>query len=209
MPTNPWLSIPIADYEGHMDSPGVAQLAVLSELFAEVLERERPASVAVLGVAGGNGLSRIDRGLTTRIAGLDLNPAYLDAVRQRYPDLPGLELHRVDLSTPITAIEPVSLVHAALVLEHTDAPQCLENAASLVARGGRLSVVLQLPGAAELNVAPSGFASMQALAAHFRLIHPGWVQSELVKRSFRLDYEITSRLASDKTFWMGVFDRDA
>ena len=31
---NPWLNIPVADYEGHMQSPEVGQLQVLSDLFA-------------------------------------------------------------------------------------------------------------------------------------------------------------------------------
>ena len=51
---NPWLSIPLADYEGHMNAPQVHQLEALSDLFAEALTQRRPESVALLGIAGGN-----------------------------------------------------------------------------------------------------------------------------------------------------------
>lgn len=61
---NPWLSIPLEDYEGHMSSPEVGQLDALAELFGEALEYRRPASVAVLGVADGNGLDRVDPKIT-------------------------------------------------------------------------------------------------------------------------------------------------
>jgi hypothetical protein len=49
---NPWLSLPLEDYEGHMNSPEVWQLGVLCDLFAEALAICRPASIAILGVAG-------------------------------------------------------------------------------------------------------------------------------------------------------------
>ena len=64
---NPWLQLSLADYEGHMSSPEVQQLAALSDLFAEALAICRPASLAVVGVAGGNGLDRIDGYITKHI----------------------------------------------------------------------------------------------------------------------------------------------
>ena len=74
---NPWLSIPIDDYEGHMGSPAVAQLQPLSELFAGVLASSRPKSLAVFGCAAGNGFEHIDPSITERVVGVDINPAYL------------------------------------------------------------------------------------------------------------------------------------
>jgi hypothetical protein len=57
---NPWLKVPLADYESHMNSAGVEQSAALSELFAGALARCQPESVAVIGIAGGDGLDHID-----------------------------------------------------------------------------------------------------------------------------------------------------
>src|SRR5215471_2052668 len=91
--SNPWLTVPLAEYEQHMASPEVGQLRFLSDLFAESLQCFQPQSVAILGIAGGNGLERIDPGVTRRIVGFDVNPDYLDVIRERFPQLPGLELH--------------------------------------------------------------------------------------------------------------------
>ena len=57
---NPWLFMPHADYEGHMRSPAVQQLDALSDLFAEALAFCNPASVAIMGIVGSNGLERVD-----------------------------------------------------------------------------------------------------------------------------------------------------
>ncbi len=204
---NPWLSIPLSDYEGHMDSAEVRQLWALSDLFAEAIAYQRPASVAVLGVAGGNGLDRIDSRITTRVGGFDVNPRYLDAVRQRYSHLPGLELHCADLAEMSLNWEPVQLVHAALVFEHAGVGQCLENALSLVAPDGTLSVVLQLPSSMDNGVSTTPFSSMQILKSHFSLIDRAWFSSTLAVRGWGLVHETERSLPAGKAFWMGVFRR--
>ncbi|RPI77037.1 MAG: hypothetical protein EHM45_10650 [Desulfobacteraceae bacterium] len=57
---NPWLEIPLCDYEGHRALPQVAQARLLADVFARALGRYSPESVAVLGCAGGSGFERID-----------------------------------------------------------------------------------------------------------------------------------------------------
>jgi hypothetical protein len=49
---NPWLDVPLADYEGHMALPGIEQAQLLSDIFADVLAKFSPRSVAVIGCAG-------------------------------------------------------------------------------------------------------------------------------------------------------------
>ena len=204
---NPWLSVPLDDYEAHMSAPGIGQLAVLADLFGVAVRSRRPASVAVLGIAGGNGLDRIDSRITARIAGLDVNPAYLDAVRRRYSGLPGLELHCVDLAQDAVRLAPVQLVHAALLFEHTGTGRCLDHVLPLVSSGGALSVVLQTPGQGVEDVSPSSVASMQALKPHFSPIDPGWLTETLIARGFELPHQCHRALPGGKTFWMGVFAR--
>jgi hypothetical protein len=205
--TNPWLAIPLADYEGHMKSAAVQQLDALADLFAEALGLRAPASVAVLGVAGGNGLNRIDSGVTKRIVGLDVNAEYLEIVRERYAELPGLELHCVDLAAVEVSFEPVRMVHAALVFEHAGVGKCLENAVALVAEGGALSVVLQLPSKADANIGSSGFASLKTLGERFALVDPDWLRKTLEGWGFRLGYETRREVVGGKEFWMGIFER--
>lgn len=206
-PSNPWLAIPLEDYEGHMGSVGVRQLTVLSELFRYALEHSSPESVAILGVAGGNGLEQIDRAITKRIVGIDINQRYLDEVGQRFDTLPGLELHCRDLAKPDFPLVPVALVHAALIFEHAGLAVALTNALSLVAPGGRLSVVLQRPSEAESGVASTNYASMQTLKRDFALIDTGEFQRMLEQKGFQLIQQEERALPMGKALWWGVFAR--
>ncbi len=203
--SNPWLAVPLSDYEQHMSSVEVQQLGALSDLFAEAIGRCRPVSIAVLGIAGGNGLEHIDSSITTRVVGLDLNPLYLEAVRKRYSHLPGLELHCVDLAEQHVQMEPVQFVHAALIFEHAGAGSCFENAISMIVPGGNLSVVLQLPTESGQTVGASQFSSIQNLKSHFSVISPAWVRESLAVRGFRPIHETRNALPAGKGFWMGLF----
>jgi len=204
---NPWLALPLEDYEGHMGSTAVNQLRPLADLFGEALARLRPRSVALLGVAGGNGLGHVDSTLTTRVVGIDVNPAYLATTRQRFPDLRGLELHCADLQHERLDLEPVALVHAALVFEHAGTGACLDNAVSLVSGGGHLSVVLQLPANGQPVVTPSAFASMETLAGDFTFVDPHHLRRMLAQRELRLTHQARLTLPSGKAFWSGYFER--
>jgi hypothetical protein len=195
--SNPWLNVPLADYEGHMSAPGVQQLAILSDLFAESVTLRKPASIAILGIAGGNGLDRLPDE-TVRIAGFDFNASYLDAVRMRFCHLRKLELHCLDLSRQTVETEPFDLVHAALIFEHAGIGTCLDNAIKLVAPGGGLSVVLQLAAPAS---GPSQFSSMQSVKSNFQLVDPEQFCETLRLRGFRLIHQI-----SRAPFWLGILE---
>jgi len=207
--SNPWLSIPLEDYEGHMGSAGVRQLMVLAELFQYALDCCLPESVAVLGVAGGNGLERIDCATTKRIVGVDINQRYLNQVQRRFATLGGLELHCRDLADRDFSLAPVALVHAALIFEHVGLGHALQNAVSLVASGGRLSVVLQLPSQDEQGVASTNYTSMQKLKQDFVLIDIAEFQHLLEQKGFQLVQQERRSLPAGKALWLGVFARGA
>jgi len=203
----PWLRVTLEDYEGHMGSAGVDQLAPLADLFAEALAFCRPRSVAIVGIAGGNGLRHIDPSATKRIVGIDINADYLAAVRRRFPTLQQLELHHLDVTRERPRLEPVDMVHAALLFEHTGLSPCLENCLSLVASGGHFVAVLQMPSAAQAAVAHTGFSSMQHLKEHFIFIDPASFCAGLEHEGFSLELEKHRRLPAGKAFWMGIFQR--
>lgn len=203
--SSPWLNVPLSEYEEHMRSAEVQQLDALADLFANAIRLCRPSSIAVLGVAGGNGLDRINNSITSRVVGMDVNPLYLEAVRQRYSYLSGLELHCVDLSKHLVVQEPVDLVHAALVFEHAGVDRCLENAISMVCPGGNLSIVLQLPAEGGQAAVESKFASIQNLESHFSLTAPAWLCETLARRKFPLIHQTTRALTAGKAFWAGIF----
>ena len=190
-----------------MRSDEVQQLDALSELFAAALERCQPPSVAVLGVGGGNGLDRINSGVTKRVVGLDLNQHYLDEARKRYGGTYNLSLHCVDLAEERVELEPVHLVHAALVFEHAGIDRCLENAVSLVDGGGALCAVLQRPSQAEQEIGSTNFSSMLTLKDDFALVDPINFQSKLASVGFRMVHEVLRPVPAGKGLWMGVFER--
>jgi len=206
---HPWLTVPLRDYEAHMNSEHVAQLGALSELFGEALHSFQPASVAILGVAGGNGLERIDQSVTNRICGIDINPEYLSAVRQRHAGLPGLELHCLDLAEQPVELPPAQLVHAALIFEHAGLGRCLQNAIALVAPGGVLSVVLQLPSTTEPAVGSSPVASVQAHRNSFHFVDVAALTQELERSGFSFVRSVDRPLPAGKAFWLGFFKRSA
>lgn len=202
---DPWLNIPLSDYEGHMSLPEVGQLRVLSDLFAEALACCSPESLAILGVAGGNGLEHVDPRVTQRVVGIDINPGYLDTIRQRHGNRLNLELHCLDLARHALQIEPVRLVHAALIFEHAGTGRCLQNAMALVAPGGLLSVVLQLPSESQPGVAATPFRSIQTV--RFSLGDPGEFRAAVEGCGFELGGLTRRSLPGGKAFWMGFFGR--
>lgn len=209
MSDNPWRVIPLEDYEAHMGSPLVAQLSVLSDLFAEAVAVTAPESVAILGVAGGNGLERLDASRTRRICGIDINAAYLETTRRRFDSLAGLELYQEDLASATVSLGPFDMVHAALIFEHAGLGLCLENAVRMTKAGGYLSVVLQLPATnSESEISPSPVASMGRLRANFSLIAPDRLREILSSCSFNELYKQRRSLPGGKAFWMGIFRRE-
>lgn len=74
--TNPWLQIPLSDYETHMALPHVRQAELLSSIFGSALDTYAPRSIALLGCAGGNGLEQLEGRELGRVVAVDINPVY-------------------------------------------------------------------------------------------------------------------------------------
>lgn len=188
---NPWLDIPLDDYEGHMALPQVAQARLLADIFNGMLEQHRPRSVAILGCAGGNGFECISPDVTERVVAVDINPDYVERLRARYMSrIPGLEFVVGDVQASVVAFRPVELVFAGLILEYLDVETVLQRVRSFLVAGGVLGTVVQLPHPASAAVTQSPFPSVQALAAVLRLVPP----TELADIAERHGYcEIESR----------------
>ena len=182
-------------------SPIAGEADALSDLLATTLLFCRPASAAALGISA---------------AGLNLNLLYRDDAGQRYPSKFLLELGQTDLTEDVVRIEPVDLVHAALVLEQaTETKRCLANLLSLVAMNGTLSVVLELTprfggnkfeGTVSRGQAPSTGISPSARAQH-GFVSPIWIAEALAQYGFRLSYQKERAVSSGKVFWLGIFER--
>src|SRR5579864_3580606 len=125
---NPWLEIPLADYEGHMALPEVAQAGLLADIFGLVLKMYAPKSVAVLGCAGGNGFDRVNPAVTGRVDGVHLNPVYIAAAADRFKErFPVLQLLVGDIETEGVTFEPVAMVFAARIFEYVNAAAVIKR----------------------------------------------------------------------------------
>jgi len=170
---NPWLDLPLADYEGHMALPQVAQAQLLGDVFEQMLREFTPPSVAILGCSGGNGVERIAPGVTTRVVGVDVNSGYLGALRARFAGrFQQLDLIAGDIQHDGVAFKPVAMVFAALLFEYVDVGVALPRIRSWLEEGGTLGTVVQLPSVTLSAVTPSPYASIQVLAPHMRLVPP-------------------------------------
>jgi ubiquinone/menaquinone biosynthesis C-methylase UbiE len=203
---NPWLDVPLDDYEGHMALPYVGQAQLLSDVFAESLRRYSPRSVAMLGCAGGNGLERVATDVTERVVGVDLNPHYIEQVRVRFHHrIPVLELIEGDVQTDEFAFTPVELAFAGLLLEYVDVDAALGRIRSMLLPGGRLVTVVQLPSATLPEVTPSPFASLGALSPVMRLVPPEVLRRLAAARGFQATDAQKVMAAGGKQFLVQAF----
>lgn len=81
--TNPWLAIPLADYEGHLASPAVGQAEMVANEFEALLKSHAPQTVALVGCAGGNGFDKAAEVGVTRLVGIDINARYIADAKDR------------------------------------------------------------------------------------------------------------------------------
>jgi trans-aconitate methyltransferase len=168
---NPWLLVTPEDYDAHMASPAVAQADVLDFILADDLTRFRPASLAVVGCATGNGFRHIDPQVTRRVVGLDVNPVFLARLRRRHGRrLPGLEVVHADVVRAELPAASFDLVHAALVFEYLPVPTALARLVSWLRPEGVLSAVLQRPSPLSDPVTPTRFRTLRALSSAMELV---------------------------------------
>jgi len=205
---NPWLDIPLADYEGHMSLPAIGQAEMLADQFGILLEKYRPTSVAIIGCAGGNGLDRVCAETTKRVVGVDINPRYVEEASRRYAGrLPGLELYVHDVQGAGAGFEPVDFLYAALLFEYVALKPSLQMLKAACNPNAILAAVLQLPSQSVAAVSPSPFLSLRALEPVMRLVSPEALCIEAAHVGFSL---LSSRhvvLPSRKAFAVLVFRR--
>jgi SAM-dependent methyltransferase len=203
---NPWLDIPLADYEGHMALPYVAQAQLLSDVFAGALEVFTPRSVAVLGCAGGNGFERISPLITDRLVGVDLNPEYILEVQRRFGDrIPALELFVGDIQKDEFNFLPVELVFASLLFEYVDVGAALARIHSMLTANGRLVTVLQLPNSSIPEVTPSPYKSLSALSPVMQLVSPDLLERLAAGQGYQQTGADVVESAGGKLFQVQTF----
>lgn len=193
---NPWLDIPLDDYERHMEMASVQQAQMLRSELHRAVRRYGPQSLAILGSAGGNGLEVLDGATPESVIAIDINPEYLAACRSRY-QTPSRQLRTIqwDLSIARPPMRPVDLVFVALVLEYLNLDAFLTYAPSLVAEGGHLIILSQNSDASGSPITPSGIPSLNSLESIHRTVDDGKVIGTLTEPG-RLLLESRSAITS-------------
>lgn len=117
---NPWRNVALADYEGHMSRSNVMQLQTLDRIMKEQFHDYPIESVAILGIAGGNGLGNLSVLPTIKhIIGIDINLEYLEASKSRYPELSDrYETLLADICEDSIELPQVDMVVANLFVEY-------------------------------------------------------------------------------------------
>jgi SAM-dependent methyltransferase len=203
---NPWLGIPLSDYERHMALPGVGQAEMLSSELLTAVAAHRARSLAVIGCAGGNGFDRLASVALERVVGIDINPAFIEVARERHSaSLHGLELYVGDIGMPLE-IAPVDVVFAGLVLEYVELAGAMRTLRALCrGDGGHLIALLQLASRSAPPVSPSPYTSLATLGECMRLHQPKAVIEAAERAGFRRESERKRVLPSGKEFSLLTF----
>jgi len=206
---NPWLTIPLEDYEGHMALPSlpyVGQAKMLVNEFEELLKTYAPTSAAVIGCAGGNGFEEAAKAGVARLVGLDINPSYIADAKARYAGrMTGLELYCADIAGDAPELRPVDLIYGALVFEYVDIAKALKNLRGICLPGGILAALLQLPKEGVANVSPSPFVTLKDLGSIMRLVPPNDFRKIAEGLGFGFLSQKLITLESGKQFSLQIF----
>ncbi len=187
--TNPWLNIPLEDYERHMSHHLVGQATLLNSLTKKYLDEIKPETAVFLGIAGGNGLEHIDNNITQRVIGIDINPDYLNTAHIRYQHtIPSLQLMNLDITKHTESICKADFIWAALVLEYTGTDKALEFCTNNICSDGHLVISIQLNNNKQ-SVSPTGIESVKKAGEIFSMVDP----EELLLRATEAGYKLIGR----------------
>ncbi len=201
-----WLDIPLDDYEGHMGLPSIGQAAMLADQLALLIARSAPRSVAVAGCAGGNGFERIGPPVE-RVVAVDINPAYLDALRAPPWAAPhaASSVHCADIESPEDEARTRGSDLCGLILEHVDLGAALATFRRAANPGATLAALIQLPATGQEPVSPSPYGSLGKLKDAMRLIAPDALRDAAATAGFLRRDSRTLGLPSGKRFHLEVF----
>lgn len=180
---NPWESVSLEVYEGHMSNESVGQLQLLKGIMKSQLEAFEVKSVAVFGVAGGNGLEYADSKKYDNIYGIDINGDYLEVCKKRLKKFGNaLILIQADLSNESCSLPRAELIIANLLIEYMGVSSFVNRI--LKTLPDYVSCVIQKSGDSEF-VSTSPYAgSLEGVSS----LHRDIDRHELVECMGRADY---------------------
>ena len=188
---NVWNTVPLEDYEQHMQHETVGQTGLLSNLTKKYLEKLRPEIVMFLGITGGNGLEHIDNKVTRQVIGIDINQNYLDETQKRFKDrISNLNLLQLDISSGSTAkICRAHLVWAALIFEYVEPETCFEFINNNIQENAYLVVTIQ-DNRGVSSISPTGIETIKPVGQLFKPVPESSLVTIAHKFGFhKIDFE--------------------
>ncbi|GGC10432.1 class I SAM-dependent methyltransferase [Dyadobacter sediminis] len=197
---NPWSNIPLKDYEAHMAHPLVGQSEMLSRLMESALIKYKPVSLAILGIAGGNGLEHVHTTQTTHVYGVDISQVYLNECQNRYSSqIENLILIKHDLNSREVLPFKVNLILAGLIFEYIELENGLNQVDSCLYQSGSLIVTLQKNNGVT-SVSNSGINSIKQVAGIFNLVDEGTFEKNILALGYIKTERSESFLPNGKSF---------
>lgn len=208
-PENPWKEVSLDDYEAHMSLSNVYQLQTLDKIMGSQFASRPVSSVAIVGVAGGNGLGNLAKlPSITQVYGIDINPDYLRASARRHPELDG-RYHTLlaDINNPGVILPNVEMVVANLFIEYVGC----DNFARAIERISPLHVscVIQIDpiDSTDSFVSDSPYAlRLEALDRVHDTVDANQLIAAMSRYGYRLAATSTTPLPNGKAFKRLDFD---
>jgi SAM-dependent methyltransferase len=205
---NPWLNIPSDDYEKHMSDETVGQLKVLNEITFHQLNKYQPESFAIIGCCTGNGLEHINSIITKRVYGVDINPDFLEIVKNKFiQKIPALKLFTLDIEKVTLPFYDIELCLIALVLEYVDLKKAVQNIIPAIKSEGKIVTVIQKNNQQNF-VSATKFESLKPLSEISHEVDKHALIKEFSVNNFKIIDETVIPLPSGKDFIVITFHKE-
>lgn len=204
---NAWATIPLHEYESHMNHPQIGQAEYLAEKMGELARLIQPQSVAVIGSAGGNGFDQLQEAGVEFLIGIDINNDFCDVAFERYGEqFEHLEIMTADFCDESCLFEQVQFLFAGLFFEYVDPEVALAKCAEQIVPQGYFGAVIQLHSDSIPEISPSPYAdSLNCLSAIMNLIDPVQFENSAKECGFSLLDSRVDTLESGKSFKLFLF----
>lgn len=197
---NPWLDVDLSDYVNHMSSPEVGQYQMINECFRNILSKLQPKRIFVPGCTIGNGFEYINWKNVDRVTALDINPHFLQVLRERFPAEEKLEIVSSDFNLLAEKDSEYDLIFAALFFEYVDVHSSLIKIRGMMGKSSVLFSMIQLPASGQSKVSESKFKSLEKLSPYISLTSSEEFVREIKKAGLEIKDSSVETLVNGKSF---------